>query len=152
MVPICPALADTESSYRRNEQDVKLTAHIHQVSRLRMHGAIPSFPHTCVWRGIFEQGQLNLWRYLLLGCHSLRSDRYVQTSQRNLLLLPSPWWQRQQVPLKRRHFATRLHVTSRRTSSWPPLVRVIFLHTYHGLFRLNMVLWVYTSEELCFET
>lgn len=49
--------------------------------------------------------------------------------------------------MKRRHFATRLHVTSRKTS-WSPLVRVISLRSYRGLFRLNVVLWV-TRQRNC---
>ena len=73
------SLADTENFYGRNEQGVTLTSKFHLVSRLRIRGAIPSLAHTCLWRGIFARGELYVWRYLLLGCHSVWFGRYVRT-------------------------------------------------------------------------
>jgi len=42
---------EDSSSGGRRDRSVKLTTHFHLVSRLRMPGAIPPFPHTSPWHG-----------------------------------------------------------------------------------------------------
>jgi hypothetical protein len=68
-------------------QSVKLTVHLHQVSRFRMNGAASSLHLTHLW---FTQGQLYLTMIIVCvfrGCHVRNIAEHVGIYNRTLLVL-----------------------------------------------------------------